>query len=126
LMLAVDAIEACLERRVGACGAIVARLRLQPQRGQSCDSRGRCGGETTEKSTSVHTASLEVCSCWIGDIWWRITLRPIVFLARKIRAVMRVHVCGDIERLTVAQRAGRIERHVAADELGRGTDSRHP
>src|SRR5438034_10861257 len=38
---------------------------------------------------------------------------------------MPVEVRRNVERLAVGERTGRIERHVAADELGSGADARH-
>src|SRR2546425_8726739 len=63
LVLSVDTIEPCLERRVSSSqDRIVARrLRLEPKRGQPCDSSGRRGGKTTKKPTPVHAKPPQGC-----------------------------------------------------------------
>src|SRR6266851_4779928 len=62
LVLSVDAIEPCLERRVSSRDWIVARrLRLESKRGQPCNSSGRRGGKTTKKPTPVHAKPPQWC-----------------------------------------------------------------
>ena len=66
-----------------------------------------------------------VCLCGISHIGWWIAIRPIIFFAPEIGTGMPVDVRRNVERLAVGERTGRIERHVAADELGGGADARH-
>src|SRR5947209_11573603 len=62
----------------------------------------------------------------VGDVGRGVAVRPIVYLIREIRARLSVDERRRVDRLLVGEAAGRIERHVLADERRGGADTAHP